>query len=186
MRGLAIEIDPGLPAVLVPGLLQQLDLVCRSNAEAIQGKDGRPHRDAPRALNHGFVTARAQHRGAHRLEVARFPNLIQHLVGKGLLGRLSARFGEGAVNGILTSRIGLAARDLDLDIGVTPHLMEELALTGGLIGGPVVGAAVVVLHNLIKKPFEESTRIKYTVKGDWAEPIVSRLAAPAAISDDPP
>ena len=39
-------------------------------------------------------------------------NLIQHLVGKGLLGRLSARFGEGAVNGILTSRIGLAARDV--------------------------------------------------------------------------
>ena len=36
-------------------------------------------------------------------------NLIQHVVGKGLLGRLSARFGEGAVNGILTSRIGLAA-----------------------------------------------------------------------------
>jgi putative membrane protein len=39
-------------------------------------------------------------------------NLIQHFVGKGLLGRLSARFGEGAVNGILTSRIGLAAVDV--------------------------------------------------------------------------
>jgi putative membrane protein len=38
--------------------------------------------------------------------------LIQNLVGKGLLGRLSARFGEGAVNGILTSRIGLAAIDV--------------------------------------------------------------------------
>jgi putative membrane protein len=36
-------------------------------------------------------------------------NLLQHLVGKGLMGRLSARFGEGAVNGILTSRIGIAA-----------------------------------------------------------------------------
>ncbi|MCB1377037.1 MAG: TIGR01620 family protein [Alphaproteobacteria bacterium] len=39
-------------------------------------------------------------------------NLLQHVVGKGLLGRLSARFGEGAVNGILTARIGLAARDV--------------------------------------------------------------------------
>ncbi len=39
-------------------------------------------------------------------------NLIQHFVGKGLLGKLSARFGEGAVNGILTSRIGLAATDV--------------------------------------------------------------------------
>jgi putative membrane protein len=48
-------------------------------------------------------------------------SLIQHLVGKGLLGRLSARFGEGAVNGILTSRIGLAAIDVCRPIpGRTP------------------------------------------------------------------
>ena len=83
----------------------------------------------------------------------------------------------------IAGRIGLAARDLDLDIGVTPQLMEELALTGGLIGGPVVGAAVVVLHNLIKKPFEESTRIKYTVKGGWTDPVVTRLVPPAAAED---
>ncbi len=35
-------------------------------------------------------------------------SFIQHFIGKGLLGKLSARFGEGAVNGILTARIGLA------------------------------------------------------------------------------
>jgi putative membrane protein len=39
-------------------------------------------------------------------------NLIQHVIGRGLIGRLSARFGEGAVNGILTARIGLASLDL--------------------------------------------------------------------------
>ena len=39
-------------------------------------------------------------------------SLLQHVVGKGLIGRLSSRFGEGAVNGILTARIGLAARDV--------------------------------------------------------------------------
>jgi putative membrane protein len=31
---------------------------------------------------------------------------------RGLLGKLSARFGEGTVNGILTARVGLAARDV--------------------------------------------------------------------------
>jgi putative membrane protein len=36
-------------------------------------------------------------------------NFLNLFIGKGLLGRLSTRFGEGAVNGILTSRIGLAA-----------------------------------------------------------------------------
>jgi putative membrane protein len=44
--------------------------------------------------------------------IALSDNLIQHVVGKGLLGRLSARFGEGTVNGILTARVGHAARDV--------------------------------------------------------------------------
>ncbi len=38
--------------------------------------------------------------------------VISAVIGKGLIGRLSARFGEGAVNGILTARIGLAALEL--------------------------------------------------------------------------
>ena len=54
-------------------------------------------------------------------------NLLQHLIGKGLLGRLSARFGEGAVNGIMTSRIGLAARDVCRPIPQPPSRRESLA-----------------------------------------------------------
>ena len=38
--------------------------------------------------------------------------LLQQFLGKGLAGKLSARLGEGAVNGILTARIGLAALDI--------------------------------------------------------------------------
>jgi putative membrane protein len=53
-------------------------------------------------------------------------NLIQHVVGKGLLGRLSARFGEGAVNGILTSRIGLAARDVCRPVPQSESTKETL------------------------------------------------------------
>jgi putative membrane protein len=53
-------------------------------------------------------------------------SLLQHLLGKGLVGRLSARFGEGAVNGILTARIGLAARDVCRPIPQDPHMKETL------------------------------------------------------------
>jgi uncharacterized protein YhdP len=80
----------------------------------------------------------------------------------------------------MSGRIGLVARDLDLELGVTPHLMEELAITGGLLGGPVVGAAVAVLHSLVKKPFEKGTQIKYTVKGGWDDPAVTRIGPPPA------
>lgn len=53
-------------------------------------------------------------------------SLIQHVVGKGLIGRLSARFGEGAVNGILTARIGLAARDVCRPIPQEAEAKETL------------------------------------------------------------
>ena len=38
--------------------------------------------------------------------------LVQQVVGHGLAARLSARLGEGVVNGLLTARIGLAAIDV--------------------------------------------------------------------------
>jgi putative membrane protein len=47
-------------------------------------------------------------------------------VGKGLLGRLSARFGEGAINGILTSRIGLAACEVCRPIAKQDSKRETL------------------------------------------------------------
>jgi len=53
-------------------------------------------------------------------------NLVQHFIGKGLLGRLSARFGEGAVNGILTTRIGLAALDLTRPIPFSDNTRPSL------------------------------------------------------------
>lgn len=39
-------------------------------------------------------------------------SLVQQLVGHGLAARLSARLGEGVVNGLLTARVGLAAIDV--------------------------------------------------------------------------
>ena len=53
-------------------------------------------------------------------------SVIQHVVGKGLIGRLSARFGEGAVNGILTARIGLAAVDVCRPIPQDAEAKETL------------------------------------------------------------
>jgi len=84
----------------------------------------------------------------------------------------------------LNGRIGLAAQDLELEMGVTPKLLEELAITGGLIGGPAVGAAVAVLHTLAKKPFEKSTRVLYTVRGSWKNPSV--VAVPTPDVETPP
>jgi putative membrane protein len=55
-------------------------------------------------------------------------NLVQHVIGRGVLGRLSARFGEGAVNGILTARIGLAAIDLCRPLPFTTRKKPSLSV----------------------------------------------------------
>jgi putative membrane protein len=48
--------------------------------------------------------------------------IIQQLVGHGLAGRLSAKLGEGVVNGLMTARIGLSAIDVCRPL---PFLAEE-------------------------------------------------------------
>ena len=56
---------------------------------------------------------------------------LPHVLGKGLAGRLSARFGEGVLNGVLTARIGLAAleqvRPLPFAAVAKPGLKELAA-----------------------------------------------------------
>ena len=48
--------------------------------------------------------------------------LIQQLVGHGIAGRLSAKLGEGVVNGLMTARIGLSAMDVCRPL---PFMAEE-------------------------------------------------------------
>jgi putative membrane protein len=48
--------------------------------------------------------------------------LLQQFVGHGLAGRLSAKLGEGVVNGLMTARIGLSAMDVCRPL---PFLNEE-------------------------------------------------------------
>ena len=54
-------------------------------------------------------------------------SLLQHVVGRGLVARLSTRFGEGAVNGILTSRIGLAAIEVCRPVPQKASAKEKLS-----------------------------------------------------------
>jgi putative membrane protein len=54
-------------------------------------------------------------------------NFFHLFVGKSIIGKLSTRFGEGAVNGILTSRVGLAAVDVCRPIPKPPAKRESLA-----------------------------------------------------------
>lgn len=58
-------------------------------------------------------------------------SLVQQVLGTGIAARLSARLGEGAVNGLLTARIGIAAievcRPLPFINGSPPRLVDVVA-----------------------------------------------------------
>jgi putative membrane protein len=61
---------------------------------------------------------------------------LQQIVGHGIAAKLSARLGEGVVNGLLTARIGIAAievcRPLPFIAGRPPRIGDVLAeLTRG-------------------------------------------------------
>ena len=45
------------------------------------------------------------------MTVAAGDSLVQQLIGHGLAARLSAKLGEGVVNGMMTVRIGIAAME---------------------------------------------------------------------------
>jgi putative membrane protein len=64
--------------------------------------------------------------------VAAGDSLIQQILGHGIAARLSARLGEGVVNGLLTARVGIAAvevcRPLPFVAGTPPRLADVMAM----------------------------------------------------------
>jgi putative membrane protein len=75
--------------------------------------------------------------------IAAGDSLVQQIVGHGIAARLSARLGEGVINGLLTARVGIAAievcRPLPFVSGRPPRLadvMAELRRLGGEKAAP--------------------------------------------------
>lgn len=68
--------------------------------------------------------------------IAAGDSVVQQLVGHGLAARLSAKLGEGVVNGMMTARIGVAAmeaaRPLPFDAVKRPGMGDMLAALGTL------------------------------------------------------
>ena len=67
-------------------------------------------------------------------------------------------------------RVGLAAKDYDQHITVTPRSSTALPLAGVLTGGPGLGAAMFLFQKLFQSELDRITRYQYTVKGAWNNP----------------
>lgn len=76
-------------------------------------------------------------------------------------------------------RVGLAARDYDQRVTVYPGLSGGVTLGAALLGGPAVGALVLLAQELLDKPLDQVTQLTYHVSGSWDNPKVERGEARA-------
>ena len=79
-----------------------------------------------------------------------------------------------AANMKMFGRIGMQKRDYDLNILVKPHSTAATFTGGTLAGGPVVGAALVVIQELFG--IDKMSYDKYTITGLWDNPVVKQIS----------
>ena len=79
-----------------------------------------------------------------------------------------------AANVRIFGRIGMQEQDYDLNVLVKPH-SKGAAFTGGtILGGPIVGAGIVLLQNIFK--LDELAYDKYTITNSWESPVITQVS----------
>jgi uncharacterized protein (TIGR02099 family) len=85
---------------------------------------------------------------------------------------------EGPVAGVnLKGRIGIAAKDFDIQLGVTPHVTGSLPVVAAIAGGPVVGVATWLVDRVVSSQVSKSSTYEYGVTGSWENPVWKKLGA---------
>lgn len=80
-----------------------------------------------------------------------------------------------SVSALLVGRTGLVAQDYDQLVIVDPGVSASIPVAGYLAAGPTVGAALLLLSQLLKAPLADITQVKYRITGSWDDPVVERV-----------
>lgn len=87
----------------------------------------------------------------------------------------NARLEGPSISALLVGRTGLVARDYDQLAIVDTDVSASIPVAGYLAAGPTVGAALLLLSQLLKAPLADITQVKYRITGSWDEPVVERV-----------
>ena len=90
--------------------------------------------------------------------------------------------GPAAEIGIV-GRTGLRERDYQQQAIVTAKVSRTLPAVGGILGGPGVGAALLLFTEIFRGPLKGIGQASYCVTGSWEEPEIDRLT-PAQLQDN--
>jgi len=76
---------------------------------------------------------------------------------------------------VVVGRTGLVARDYDQTAVIAADLGRTLPVAGAVVAGPAVGAALYLLSEILRKPFQ--AQVTYRMTGPWENPVIEKLAA---------
>lgn len=68
--------------------------------------------------------------------------------------------------------IGLATKTYNEHLKIVPKLSSGVAIASTVLGGPIVGAVVLLTEKLLEKPIQELSAIRYHLTGSWAKPTI--------------
>lgn len=74
---------------------------------------------------------------------------------------------------VVVGRTGLVTRDYDQTAVIAADLGRTLPVAGTVVGGPAVGAALFLLSEVLRKPFQ--AEITYRMTGTWENPVIEKL-----------
>lgn len=80
--------------------------------------------------------------------------------------------------------VGLVTRTYDQTITVYPDVSSGVTLAGALLGGPAVGAIVMLAQELLDRPLNQATQLSYHLGGTWENPVITRREPRAAGETD--
>ncbi|MDH5711061.1 MAG: DUF3971 domain-containing protein [Gammaproteobacteria bacterium] len=92
--------------------------------------------------------------------------------GNGLASSKNIEITASAADMRMQGSIGMVARDYDLIMQVRPHSSEAFFTGGALVGGPVLGAGLVLINKLFG--LEKSAYDEYQITGSWDDPQIKQ------------
>jgi uncharacterized protein (TIGR02099 family) len=76
---------------------------------------------------------------------------------------------------VVFGRAGLVARDYDQTAVIGADIGRTVPVAGAVVGGPAVGAALLLLSEVLRKPLQ--AQVTYRLTGPWDNPVVERIGA---------
>lgn len=84
---------------------------------------------------------------------------------------------KGSIASIeISGRIGLAAKDLDMKMSVTPYVTSSLPVVAAIAtANPIVGVASWVVDKMVSPAVSQMTTYNYSITGSWANPVWNQM-----------